>query len=255
MIPVMTRKAISSTSPIRGEVFTTGAETVSHKGKKGGKKKNKTKVRTLDKTEVAETVKRNFEARGEVFDSGLEIIQVKDLAIRVPMVILAACNKIQEHVGKNEFSIFCKGRMTGRGYQISDQFVIPEQEIAGASVDYLDGDDGRLRAEGWNVVIHSHPFNMHSFSGSDRDTINSHFDCSVLYSEGKFVASILNLEMGPGVKMQIEPKLSVDINLPEITVDVTKFHERVYKSCYTKKESDEADIGDTFPFDRWKQFC
>lgn len=193
----------------------------------------------------------------EVFDSGMTLIKVSDIVIRVPMVILAVCNQIQEKVGNNEFSIFCKGQYTSRGYELSHEFVIPEQDVGGATVDYLNEDDGILRSQGWNVVIHSHPFQMHNFSSSDEETINHHFTASVLYSQGKFVNSRLNIDL-PGARLQLEPKVIMDVDVPQVAIDISKIHHKTYnyRSWWEKDQAErDAEVKSDPVVDYFRQFC
>jgi hypothetical protein len=85
------------------------------------------------------------------------------------------------------------------------EYYIPKQTVQRCSVDY-DENIGELRLkDGWNVVVHSHPFNTTgngSFSVSDEETINSHFDCSLLYVPHAIADSRLLIDI-QGNKLQL----------------------------------------------------
>ena len=226
------------------EVFTVGKNKRKHKNKNRNNMKRVMKSMEKDCDEGG-SCKMHERSKNsgyrEVFDSGFAILKVEDLVVKIPLGILAVCNTIQEKVGSNEFSIFTKGRYAGNGYIIANEYIIPEQEVSGAAVDYCNEDDGVLRSQGWNVVIHSHPFNMHTFSSSDEETINSHFEASLLYSQGKFVNAVLNIAL-QNAKLQLKPKLCVDATFPVVEVDTTKIKTKSW--AYNKSWADEAAESD-----------
>ena len=134
-----------------------------------------------------------FTSKDETWDSGLVITSP---TIYIPQIIEATCDAIQANVNNNEFSILCKGAFDKDGFVLSSEYLIPKQKVGMASVDYEE-DISLLKAEGWNVVIHSHPFSKGStFSQSDMDSINSHFPCSILYAGNGFVLASLLLQIG-----------------------------------------------------------
>ena len=82
-----------------------------------------------------------------------------------------------------EYSILFKGKWEERGFMVYNEYYIPKQSVSSASVDYKE-DIGLLREkEGYNVVVHSHPFckgNNGRFSMADKESINTHFPVSLL---------------------------------------------------------------------------
>jgi hypothetical protein len=147
----------------------------------------------------------------KVFDSGLKVIKThtEKIPVKVPAVIINVCNSLQRKVDRNEFSIVCKGHWEDGEYIVSDDFKVPKQEVAGASVDYDLEHLEELKLAGYNTVIHSHPFKSSNFSSSDDETINSHFECSVLYSVGEFTTATVAISGTPGVKFILtgDPKI------------------------------------------------
>lgn len=164
---------------------------------------------------------------GEVFDSGKAT--VKNIKVNIPFKLLWLCNAIQKKLPSKEFSLFGTGQYIDGEFVINDEYIIPEQEVGGASVDFTDpAVVDSLRESGWNVVFHSHPFQMPNFSGSDDETINSNFDCSVLYSLGDFKKATIRLSLPDGSNLQLDG--SITGRLPELDgdVDVTMIHEKTY---------------------------
>jgi len=93
---------------------------------------------------------------------------------------------LQDKAEDNECSILFKGYWDINGFVVDNEYYIPKQEVGRASVDYLEN-IGALRVkDGYNVVVHSHPFSKGSgsFSSADEKYINSHFDCSLLMDGG-----------------------------------------------------------------------
>jgi len=152
-----------------------------------------------------------------VWDSGLKII--KNPKVLIPLKILLVCQKIQEKIGYKEFSILCRGAWYFEGFKVSEDYIIPEQEVTSSSVDYLEPLE-QYKQRGYNVVIHSHPWGHHyggtSFSASDEETINAHFVCSVLFNGKQFCEAVISVQVNSNMKLQIP--CSIEIIYPEISV-------------------------------------
>jgi len=116
------------------------------------------------------------------------------LRIIIDSKLLSACKYIQDHIDGKEFSILAKGEFINDGFYVRKEYYVPEQEVETASVDYKEN-IALKRDEGYNTVIHSHPFSEStSFSGADAEHINSHFMCSILLNKySKPVDSIVNI--------------------------------------------------------------
>lgn len=126
------------------------------------------------------------------WDSGLNI--VVGPTIEIHPTILTICDKIQSKFPKLEFSILVKGYPTEKGFYVTDDYVIPEQEVTGVTVDY--GHLGEYQRDGYNVVIHSHHNMGTFFSKTDIDYINCNFPCSVLYTQGALTLATLSFQSG-----------------------------------------------------------
>lgn len=147
--------------------------------------------------------------RSTVFQSKLVVKEypTDKIEIIVPPNILHVCNELQSRVGSNEFSIVCKGGLDSKGnYIVEDEYEVPRQKVGGASVDYDNEHLAELKELGYRTVIHSHPFNSKTsnFSHDDRKTINTHFDCSILFSCHTFTYAVVSFAIKPGLKVVLD---------------------------------------------------
>lgn len=190
----------------------------------------------------------------EVWDSGIEVItSFKDLAeekigartleqyaknslgleknkVVVPEEVRKTCKAVQEEVNEKygshcEFGILFKGEWTEEGFKVRNDYVIPEQTASTAHISY-DEDLKKYRDQGYTVNVHSHPWSGESasFSGTDDEHINSHFDVALLYG-GKaetIVNGVISVEDEEGFKVQVSPEIQVGVeeeNLPDVDVE------------------------------------
>lgn len=135
----------------------------------------------------------------EIWDSGLKIVPVE---IVFDHKLLAICNSIQTKNPDDEFSILVKGSWGDNGFILTSDYIIPPQKVSRTSVDY-EGDISTYRTLGYNAVIHSHPFASSSFSKNDEEHINTHFDCSILYSLGKFTVGTVSFRLDESRKLKL----------------------------------------------------
>ena len=175
---------------------------------------------------------RDVEIRGkEVWDSDLEVIE--DLKIFVDYRVVGICKRIQEIVEDNEFSILCKGEWRKDGFFVHADFVIPEQTVSLSSVDY-DEDLGKYRKEGYNVVIHSHPFGYSSFSSADEEHINTHFPCSILFLQNTFITASICLPVDDGKKVKFKiDKNKIETYIGAMEVEETEVKKRIKMERYS----------------------
>ena len=116
----------------------------------------------------------------EIMSSGYK---VNDLEILVDQKVYNVMRAAADIAGEDEYSILFKGYWTDTGIVVSEEYYIPKQTISGSSVDY-DEPLGILREQqGFNVVLHSHPFTKNKdgwFSKDDMEYINTNFPISLL---------------------------------------------------------------------------
>lgn len=176
----------------------------------------------------------------KVFDSGLKVVKThsEKIPIKVPARISNVCNSLQRKVDHNEFSIVCKGSWDDGEFIVSDDFKVPKQEVAGASVDYDLDHLEELKMAGYNVIVHSHPFKSSNFSHDDDTTINSHFECSILYSVGEFTTATVAITSPnhSGMKFILvgDPKIDGDDGMvPEAEIkNIERKHQANYANPY-----------------------
>jgi len=172
--------------------------------------------------------KKNNKTKGDVvWDSGFEVVKPKIMIPRECMDVMA---EIQDHVDDKEFSVLFRGKWGQYGFQLETDYLIPKQEVMRCSVDYREN-IGELRLKGgWNVVVHSHPFDNSgsgSFSSSDEEAINSHFDCSLLYVPHAIADARLLVSVG-GIKLQL--------NLDKTSITVWNINSQEIKGLNNIKE-------------------
>jgi len=191
-----------------------------------------------------------------IWDSGIKII--KKPRILIPYRLLSICNAIQRKVGHNEFSILVKGAWNSEGFKLSTDFVIPKQEVGGASVDYKE-DLTKYKQQGYNAVIHSHPFKSSSFSYADDEHINSHFRASVLYSMGDFTTAVISIQINEHLLLQVEAEVEVMHEEEEIDIDISNIQEKYeyyryynprwrYEKNKKSKDKEEDEEEDDYGF-------
>ena len=116
----------------------------------------------------------------EIMSSGYK---VNDLEILVDQKVYNVMRAAADIAGEDEYSILFKGYWADTGIVVSEEYYIPKQTISGGSVDY-DEPLGILREQqGFNVVLHSHPFTKNKdgwFSKDDMEYINTNFPISLL---------------------------------------------------------------------------
>jgi len=116
----------------------------------------------------------------EIMSSGYK---VNDLKILVDQKVYNVMRAAADIAGEDEYSILFKGYWADTGIVVSEEYYIPKQTISGGSVDY-DEPLGILREQqGFNVVLHSHPFTKNKdgwFSKDDMEYINTNFPISLL---------------------------------------------------------------------------
>jgi len=123
----------------------------------------------------------------KVWDTQEKIIKVNgDIKLYIPLFINMICNRIARDI-TDEFSILTKiDKIEDGDIYLMNEYVIPKQEVGGASVEMLE------HIEGYDVVIHRHPHGVNDFSSTDENSINSNFRLSILYIPNNFIKFCFN---------------------------------------------------------------
>jgi proteasome lid subunit RPN8/RPN11 len=148
--------------------------------------------------------------------------------IYIPPSILYLCNGLQQKFTDLEFSILVKGKWTEDGFELSEETAIPKQEVTGASVDLNDAQTDKFKQEGFNTIIHSHPFKSTSFSHSDLQTLTPHYTCSILYSKGEFPVATISIDVHPGVKITVGTALFLLEYVSDLPENIGELIKRKY---------------------------
>ncbi len=141
-----------------------------------------------------------------VFDSGLVVIEP---IVLVPPEIPATAESLAADLEGSEFSFLIKGGWTTEGFLLEPEIYLPKQVVTGGSVDYEE-DLGALRRRGFRAILHAHPAGS-GFSLPDEQTINSHFDVSLLWScsENRITMANIGIPIGRGLRLHVEGRCHI----------------------------------------------
>jgi len=178
-----------------------------------------------------------------VFDSGLAVLD--EAVVFVPRTLLGVCDTIQSNFKHTEFSVVCRGEWMDIGFVVYPDYEIPKQEVTGASVDYDNEDLLRLKQDGFNVVLHSHPFGKgkQSFSKADEDHVNTHFKCSLLYGNGTIDDARVVITLDNGALLKLTPRIESYSEPSEVPVEML---ERISKRQVVYSNWNNFEFGHEF---------
>jgi len=174
--------------------------------------------------------RRNIGIRNDVWNSGLKVVKAP-LEVLVPMKIVDVMRGIEDKIGHgNEFSVFCKADLGDISrIVVGEEYEIPKQSVGFASIRYDDEP-----SDEFNCVVHKHPDGVASFSAVDNEYINKNFAVSLLWMGDEFVDGVVNLDVGDGVKLQLEVYVEIqryrgaaDIDVSNIVVVENRLPERI----------------------------
>ena len=189
----------------------------------------------------------------KVWDSGFKPLKP---TVVIDLKLLSIMKFIQSKVGDNEFSILAKGDFKDGVFYVNPDYYIPEQEVTGTSVDYTEN-IGVKREEGFNTVVHSHPFAEDSdFSEADEEHVNSHFTCSILLNNrAEPIKAVLNIPI-QNTFIQVEAEeileMAEDIEIDEKELEkikekpVQSYNQFPRHNFNTKKEKTEEELEKEF---------
>lgn len=174
--------------------------------------------------------------------TSVKLVPVDKIECKFPFELLKSLrqvdNGVKQKIGDVEFSVYIHGEFNDDGvFVISEDFYIPKQKVSGASVDYLEEPDNY-----YNGCLHKHPKGVTTFSGTDKKYINSNFDFSILYLNGKIQTGIINVPYHANRRLQSTLKIVVD-NDPDMVCgfDLSNIEKRVV--THKKKDDDTFSSG------------
>jgi hypothetical protein len=176
------------------------------------------------------------------------------LKIIVANELLMACDAIQEKFKHLEWSIYAKGSWKSDGFFVEKEFVVPNQVVTSTSVDPDNSEVQKFKIDGYNVVIHSHPFaRSNTFSSgdhADRGTICTNSVCSILYSFGEFTTATMMFEIDPLNKCIFDVGVEVEtvINNSLLPNDIDQKIKRKHYPKYGDKGYDRGTVYDDYDY-------
>jgi len=198
------------------------------KGRKSRRKSRKAKRKAEeDNDEDYIIVDGSTTTDSSVWDSELKVIS--EFRVMLHPELIRICKSFQKKVKDDEFSILVKGVWDSEigGIFIQPEYVVPKQSVGQASVDF-DEPLEKYIEQGFNVVIHSHPFESSHFSQSDEETINTNFFCSVLFSIDSFRTATVSSMVAKDIKLKqtVVPEMA-EYNIDDIKVDTTNINKKI----------------------------
>lgn len=129
--------------------------------------------------------------KATIFDSGLSIVKANEgFKIYYPIVYVGLIQTLNRVVDGYEYSFFGKiNKIAGNKIFLEEDYYIPEQEVSHSSVKYKE-----KPPEGWDVVVHRHPFQGGGFSATDETYINANFIVSLLINNDTITQGVFNVK-------------------------------------------------------------
>lgn len=155
---------------------------------------------TIPKTET-ETV---YEVKKKMWESDLNVINASEIVVEVEEDVLKILRTIAKKLDGHEFSILFKVD----GNRILSEYYIPEQEVTTGTV-VLKENVAPKKEEGFKCIIHYHPMNLRTFSGTDETYVNRNFDISLLFCSGEITDARMRFKLENGDYLVIKPKVEV----------------------------------------------
>lgn len=113
----------------------------------------------------------------------------------VPCEILYVMRQLEDMVPNSrlEYGLYLKGQYSAGVLKVSSEYMIPEQLVTGSTIDFVESDGNEF-----NGVIHRHPMDLRTFSGTDKESINQNYEFSLLYTGNNIVTGIVNIPLPDG---------------------------------------------------------
>jgi proteasome lid subunit RPN8/RPN11 len=188
--------------------------------------------------EITKQIKDKIKNKSELsvnkqFNVAATMSICKDIIIVVPEKIEDILKELDIRFRHVEYSIFCQSDRIETSelgdtlfIYLKDTYYIPEQSVSAAFVNYEEDH------KDYDTVIHKHPDGCMSFSGTDREFINSNFDYSLLFVNKSFQTGNaripINSEKTIYITMSAKVKVERIIKRVEIPEDqLAKIKQRI----------------------------
>lgn len=143
-----------------------------------------------------------------------EVLRINyEAKVLVPSDLVGFLNEIHRNIANPswEFGVYLKGDFDPENAAFiirpgNQNRYVPRQTVGPAHLAFTEGPD----SPSWNCALHRHPSGVRSFSGTDRDSINQDWDCSVLFiPPHDFPAAIINIDLSPTARFQVPARVIV----------------------------------------------
>jgi len=143
--------------------------------------------------------------------SNSDIDIVKTVKCIIPFELLTLMISIENQAAhSDEFALYLKGNYKDEVLTVFQEYILPKQKVTGASVDFEE--DSPV---GFNGVIHRHPGNLTTFSGTDAMHINKNYMFSLLYVNHQIPTGIINIQLQGSTK-RVQLALDLVMQYPEV---------------------------------------
>lgn len=177
-------------------------------------------IPTFDSNGSSTQVVKNYSGHGFInhsakpFKGSIKVLIDHNIVQRIRDLEYSVHTKLG---GSNEFGGYLKYHWDDKGRILIDDFMIPEQVVGGATVDFKT-----TAPEGYNGVFHKHPTGCCGFSGVDDTYINSNNELSLLFENQRFLLGVVNIKLPGGARQQQSVDIVVTMpDRPRREVDVS----------------------------------
>jgi hypothetical protein len=159
---------------------------------------------------VSDKLTKSKDGKKTVFTSE-RTTPIRGINCYIPRNLLKVMRQIEKEMSKTdrsgvEFGLYLKGEMVDGYFQVKEEYMLPEQTVSSASIDFTDNDDG---GSTFNGVIHRHPSGCKSFSATDDKHINANYMFSLLYVNQDIPKGIINIPTELG-RIQIDMTIVIE---------------------------------------------
>ncbi len=177
------------------------------------------------------------------WDTGLKVIS--SVTIYLPRRIIDIMENLYSYFINYEYGLFIKIEsidLENGAVYLSDEYYIPEQEVSNAFISFKEH-----RPWGEWAVIHRHPPGTRKFSKVDEESINTHFQVSLLYLVDEGITdSIFNIKLEDGNIIRLPSK--VEITSPKIDFRKEELEKIKTKNLYKPPKKSNDYYSYTWPW-------
>jgi hypothetical protein len=133
-----------------------------------------------------------------------------------------------------EFGLYLKGKLENKTLHVTNEFMVPKQNVTSVHIDFLEDEGKKLE---FNGVIHRHPNGVKGFSGTDDTYINQNYLFSLLYIEKEITKGIINFDIPNVGRVQME--LNIIYSIPYIE-QLKQFENKIFKEEHVANKNNDV---------------